>query len=230
MDGTKTQFMDLRKQATHIVRVTTLQSLYFVAFHDERGRRYVVVRGQEGSDRENVVVRDSDPRIGDESMFDLAIEKWIGQVMEIATMRTSPITKTEVEPAASTSLRAKLQFQIEPPPGLDASPRMMPGLGRGTNVAHAQPRPVSPAPAADLLKGAVAAAEVARQVVVGDPQIPYPQRHVVYAENVAAFLRSIHRREQLFEDLAHDPGLRTRYLRALEDAEDLIKLIRRRNK
>jgi hypothetical protein len=52
----------------------------------------------------------------------------------------------------------------------------------------------------------------------------------VYAENVTAFLRSIHRREQLFDDIAHDPELRGRYLRALEDAEDLLKLIRRRTK
>ena len=71
---------------------------------------------------------------------------------------------------------------------------------------------------------------VARQVVVGDQQLPYPLRHVVYAENVVAFLRSIHRRDSLVADIAHDPELKGRYLTALEDMEDLLRLLRRRAK
>ncbi len=223
---TKTQFGDLRQAAADVVRVTTAQSLYFVAFHNERGRRYVVVRGQEGSDREHVVVRDSDPRIGDQSMFDLPIEQWVGQVMEIATMRTSVITKTEMEQDAGASLSAKLQVNVNVPPGLDEAPRIALGLGRGTNFANAQPRPVNPVPPSMLLKPQ--GSEAARQVVVGEAQPPYPLRHVLYAENIAALLRSIHRRDSLLEDL--DPDLRARYLRALDDADDLLKLIRRRAK
>jgi hypothetical protein len=231
MDLTKTSFGDLRNEATEIVRVTTTQHLYFVAFHTERGRRYVVVRGQEGSDREHVVIRDSDPRIGDRSMFDVPLAEWVGKVMEIATMRTSPIAQAEVEPPASGSLRAHLKMQIDPPLGMAASPRIVHGLGRGTNVGSAQPRPVNPAATSSLVdhaREAARAAEVARQVVVGDKQLPYPLRHVVYAENVVAFLRSMNRRESLYADIAHDPELRGRYLAALADIEDLTTVLRRR--
>jgi hypothetical protein len=112
-----------------------------------------------------------------------------------------------------------------------ASPRIVHGLGRGTNVGSAQPRPVNPAATSSLVdhaREAARAAEVARQVVVGDKQLPYPLRHVVYAENVVAFLRSMNRRESLYADIAHDPELRGRYLAALADIEDLTTVLRRR--
>ncbi len=229
MDLTKTQFGDLRNEATQVVRVTTTQHLYFVAFHTERGRRYVVLRGQQGSDRENVVIRDSDPRVGDKSMFDLPLAEWIGQVMEVATMRTSHITHAEIEPPASGSLRSKLpKAQFDLPPGVEASPRIAHGLSRGTNVVGTQARPVNPQPTAELFRKPEPASEVARQVVVGDKQLPYPLRHVVYAENIVAFMRSMYRRDSLFQDIAHDPELRGRYLGALDEMEDLLRLLRRR--
>src|SRR5437879_549824 len=100
-DLNKTMFGDLRQQAAEVFRVQTAASIYYVAFHREGARRYVVVRGASGTDRENVVIRDSDPRIGEHSMFELPQAEWIGRVMEVATMRTSPITSVSREGSAA---------------------------------------------------------------------------------------------------------------------------------
>jgi len=54
-----------------VYRVTTESSIYILGFHEERGRAFVVVRGLPGTDREHLVIRDSDPRIGQASMFEL---------------------------------------------------------------------------------------------------------------------------------------------------------------
>src|SRR5687767_7800205 len=211
MDPTKTVFGDLRRKAADVVRVQTESSVYFVAFHEERGRKYVVVRGAEGSDRENVVVRDSDPRIGDRSLFDVPVTDWIGQVMEVAMMRTSPIVAATYESsdANPTVLDfARPQMKIAGPPGLGESPRVMVGLGKGTNAGNPMPAPTRDANAPSPAR------EIAQQVVVGQgQQVPYPVRHVMYAEDVATYLRSIHRRDQLWNDIAHDPQLTARLVR-----------------
>src|SRR5262249_50628513 len=154
-----------------VVRVQTESSVYIVAFHEQRGRRCVVVRGAAGTDREHVVVRDSDPRIGDQSLFDVPIEQWPGQIMEVATMRTSPIVAAtrEADPTG-TSFPDRVLVKVAPPPGVGDPPRMGPGLGRGTNVG--QPG-----------RG-MAAETVAKKVVLGEgATLPYPARHVKYAED-----------------------------------------------
>jgi len=211
MDRNKTVFHDIQRSAAEIVRVQTESSVYLVAFHNERGRRFVVVRGESGTDRENVVVRDSDPRIGDRAMFEVPIEEWPGQVMEVATMRTSPIISVsrEADPTG-TSYPDKVFVKIEPPPGLPGAPRIVGGVAKGTQVGAAQPQ------------------HIAQKVVVGDSSLPYPERHVRYAEDVVAFLRSIHRRDNIAQDTT--PAQRERLISALEDAQDLINLVLRRAK
>lgn len=214
-DLTKTVFGDLGDRPFQLLRVETESSVYTVAFHAERGKQYVIVRGQAGSDREHVVVRDSDPRIGDRSMFELPIADWPGKVMEVATMRTSPIIA--VRRAGDSPATLDDQVRLPAPPGLSETPRIMPGLGRGTSAGDARPAPHN----------------VAREVVVGQgaaTPLPYPMRHVRYAEDVAAMLRSIHRRERLFADVAHDRELRERLDRALHDAAQLLAEIRKRAK
>jgi hypothetical protein len=64
----------------------------------------------------------------------------------------------------------------------------------------------------------------------GPPELPYPERHVMYAENVAVLLRSIARRDRLFEDVAADRALRDRLSRSLDQCADLLDqiLLRRR--
>lgn len=52
----------------------------------------------------------------------------------------------------------------------------------------------------------------------------------MYAENVAVLLRSIARRDRLFEDVAADRALRDRLSRSLDQCVDLLDqiLLRRR--
>jgi hypothetical protein len=228
--------------ASAVYRVTTASNVYILGFHEERGRKYVVVRGLPGTDREHLVLRDSDPRIGDASMFAVPPHAWIGKPMEIATMSSSEVTAVtiEVDRAAiasvggdSPSARSAWNASAETMPPFPARPsagHQLPGtragLGRGTN-------PAIPVPAA---RG------VGYQVVTGQPaspagpspasppELPYPERHVMYAENVAVLLRSIARRDRLFEDVAGDRALRDRLHRSLEQCADLLDqiLLRRR--
>ncbi len=240
-------FGDLRQRATAVYRVHTLSSVYLLGFHEMRGRRYVIVRGAPGTDREHVVVRDSDPRVGEHSMFELPVAQWIGQTFEVATMVSSPITRVEPEhdpsaiaavgvdgkldkgpwarPEPLADAAGSMPFKSPRPPGLSDSPAIVPGRARGTN------------PAAEAV---VPSSSIARQVVVGaapkaivaaaEPELPYPQRHVKYAESCAALLRSLSRRDRIFEDIAHDKALRDTLRRSLDDCVDLLEQIRRRDR
>jgi hypothetical protein len=215
MDGNRTIFGDLRVKAVTIYRVQTESSVYVVAFHEERGRKYVVVRGQAGTDREHVVVRDSDPRIGEQSLFDVPPADWVGQPLEIATMKTSNVVSVhrEGDPAPAP---AHHSFKAPAPGGMGDTPRIVPVGARGTHVGNAKPAPH----------------DLARQLVMGqaDQAPPYPLRHVVYAEDVVTRLRSIHRREGLWHDLSHDRELRERLTRALEQATQLLAEIKQRTR
>jgi hypothetical protein len=240
-----TVFKDMRQGAIAVVRVHTQASVYIIGLHEDRGRKYVVVRGLPGTDREHVIVRDSDPRVGEDSLFDVAPHDWIGQSLEIATMTSSTVVSVHVETDAAAiaavggdEASAKSPWQrpranVEPPPGLAANPRIMPGLGRGTS------------PAFDPAAGGHAAAasgahQMAQRLVVGQgsqaaappaaPELPYPKRHVRYAEDAALLLRSIHRRDRIFEDLLTERDLRDRLRRALDDCAELLEQIRRRDR
>lgn len=229
--------------ASAVYRVTTESNVYILGFHEERGRKYVVVRGLPGTDREHLVLRDSDPRIGDVSMFEVPPHQWIGKTMEIATMSSSAVTAVTIEtdraaiasvggdsPSARNAWNPATGETMpgfpSRPPGLPELPGVRAGLGRGTN-------PAIPVPAArgvgfQVVTGqpaAPAAAAPARP-----PELPYPERHVMYAENVAALLRSIARRDRLFDDVAGDPVLRDRLYRSLHQSAELLDQIARRGR
>jgi hypothetical protein len=228
--------------ASAVYRVTTESSVYILGFHEDRGRKYVVVRGLPGTDREHVVLRDSDPRIGDASMFELAPHQWIGKTMEIATMSSSEVTAVtlEVDRAAIASVGGdspSARHVWNPatgetmpgfpsrPPGAPDLPGSRAGLGRGTN-------PAIPAAAArgvgyQVVTGQPAAPSRAPE---SPPELPYPERHVMYAENVAILLRSIARRDRLFDDVAGDRVLRDRLHRALDQCAGLLEQILRRGR
>jgi len=216
MDLTKTHFGDLRVKAIDVIRVQTEGgSSYVIAFHDERGRKYVVVRGQPGTDRENVVVRDSDPRIGDASLFEVPHTEWVGKKLEIATMTTSTVVAAYREGEQPKAPGGPVK--VAGPAGLGDAPRIVPMNARGTNVGNAKPAPQ----------------DLARQLVVGQDPLagaPYPMRHVLYAEDVVTRLRSICRRDRLFQDIAHDPELKNRYTRALSEAAAMLDELRARTK
>jgi hypothetical protein len=63
-----------------------------------------------------------------------------------------------------------------------------------------------------------------------EPEVPYPQRHVHYAEYAAAFLRSVARRDRLFEDVAADRELEARLYKAVDDCATLLEQIRQRKR
>jgi hypothetical protein len=247
-----TVFGDLRQRAIAVYRVKTRSSEYIVGIHEVRGRKFVVVRGQPGTDREHVTARDSDPRIGDHSLFEVPIDDWPGRTLEVATMTSSPIEAVVVEtdPAAIHAVSvdgqvernpwarpgsepaAGASFSLPPPPGMSSSPRIVPLGGRGT----------TPAEAAVRLDDARQHG-LARQVVVGQsapvpppsgqqqmPEIPYPMRHVGYAESVTQLLRSIARRDKIFEDLGGNRELRDRLRQALDESAVLLEQIRRRDR
>jgi hypothetical protein len=234
----KTVFGDLQGLPNDIYRIQTEQSTYTVSIHEERGRRYALVRGESGTDRENVVVRDSDPRIGDHSLFDLHYTEWIGKPLDVATMRTSLITAATRLVTASGGV-PDLGAQKVVPPGMPDNPRIVPMPSKGTAVgAEHRNNPAfanTPAGKAAQAQNSVEqqARELARQVVVAQDapaQLPYPERHVRYAEDVATLLRSIHRRDRIFDDIARDRQLRDRLMNALDAAERLLSEIKKRNR
>ena len=239
----KTGFHDIRGGAIAVYRVTTESSVYIVGFHEERGRRLVIVRGQPGTDREHVVIRDSDPRIGEHSMFAVPPEDWIGKLMEVATMTSSAVVAVIVEtdraaiasvggdaasarsPWARPEPVAERATKVPAPAGLSEHPRIVGGLGRGTHPLVAGGEPGL---AQKLVVGHAAPVNPPAGVV--EPEAPYPKRHVRYAEDAASRLRSIAKRERLYDDLAGDRELRDRLRKALDDCADLLEQIRRRDR
>lgn len=227
--------------ASAVYRVTTESNVYILGFHEERGRKFVVVRGLPGTDREHVVLRDSDPRIGEVSMFEVPPHQWIGRTMEIATMSSSEVRAVTIETdrAAISSVggdspsarHAWNPTTDETMPGFPARPAGIPvlpgtraGLGRGTNPAI--PAPVARGVGYQVVTGQAAAPAAP----ASPPELPYPERHVMYAENIAALLRSIARRDRLFEDVARDRALRDRLNHALGQSADLLDQILRRGR
>jgi hypothetical protein len=236
----KTVFGDLQGLPNDIYRIQTEQSTYTVSIHEERGRKYALVRGESGTDREHVVVRDSDPRVGDHSLFDLHYTEWIGKPLDVATMRTSPITAATRLVTASGGV-PDLGSQKVVPPGMPDNPRIVPMPSKGTAVGaeHRNNPAFANTPAGKAAQAQNAhdqrdqqQRELARQVVVAQDapaQLPYPERHVRYAEDVATLLRSIHRRDRIFDDIARDRQLRDRLMNALDAAERLLAEIKKRN-
>ncbi len=235
-----TVFGDLRARAIAVYRVKTQASVYLVGIHEDKDRKFVIVRGEPGTDREHVVVRDSEPRVGDRPLFEVPVAEWPGKSLEVATMVSSPIISVAVESDPLSIAAVGIEHQKNPwarpdpnepksfsaprPAGMPESPRIVPARARGTH----------PAAAAVILPSPQQA--VAKQVVVGgaaqpaaaEPELPYPERHVLYAENVAALLRSIGRRDRLYDDVR--PDQRARLRRALDDAVTLLEQIRRRDR
>ena len=220
-------------------RVQTESSTYTVSIHEDRGRKYALIRGEAGTDRESVVVRDSDPRVGDFSMFDLHYTEWIGKPLDVASMRTSPIVGATRLVTAGLGLPPEPQPARIVPPGMPENPRIVPMPVKGTAIGETRGAaafahtPAAKAAAAQAEQAAKQARELARQVVAAadsPSQLPYPDRHVRYAEDVATLLRSIQRRDRLFEDVANNRNLRERLINSLDAAQKLLGEIKARNK
>jgi hypothetical protein len=210
-DLTKTVFGDFGDRPQQIIKVTTTQSVYTVSIHEDRGRKYAIVRGS--GDRENVVVRDSDPRVGDKSLFDVPVSEWVGKILDVGMMKTSAITEALVlgPGAPAGGLPGAAAYRPPTPQYMDQNPEIVPSNARGTR----------PGVAAQSMP-------MAKQVVVGpsaeEPVVPYPERHVQYAENIGQLLRSLHRRTTIIDDCTAEQRKRLRT--ALEEANLLLAQLR----
>src|SRR5689334_13165931 len=91
----RTLFYDVSAQTVASYAVRTASSEYVIDVYVEDDRKVAVIRGKPGTDREHVVVRDTDPRIGPHSLFDLPVADWLGYELRAATMQTSPILEAE---------------------------------------------------------------------------------------------------------------------------------------
>ncbi|HEX2688913.1 MAG TPA: hypothetical protein VHN14_19960 [Kofleriaceae bacterium] len=247
-----TVFGDLRQRAIAVYRVKTQSSEYILGIHEQRGRKFVIVRGQPGTDREHVVVRDSDPRIAERSLFEVPIAEWPGQVLEVATMTSSVIAAVvaETDPAAIAAVgldgkiertpwarpdpdaSAQASFPLPLPPGMSSSPRIVPIGGRGTTPGEAAMRLDDQhyQHAKQVVVGQPAPVPVSSSGANGQVELPYPQRHVGYAESVTQLLRAIARRDRLFDDIGDNRELRNRLRNALDEAVTLLEQIRRRDR
>jgi len=236
---TKTVFGDLRHDARAVYRVKTQGSTYLVGIHEDEGRKYVIVRGIPGYDRENVVLRDTDPRVGDWSLFDIPHSAWPGRQLQIASMTSSEIVEATLEddPAVIAMVSGESVAPPSPwssplPAGMSSTPAIVQVGGRGTHpgqgehVVANKPLAVGGSVARDVVVGGQVAAAAAHR-----PELPYPQRHVRHAEDAAALLRSVARRDRIFEDVAFnkDRELLTRLRKALAECDRLIEQIQRRD-
>lgn len=231
----KTVFGDVKSIPNDSYRIQTESSAYTITIHEERGRRYVVVRGEPNTDRENVVIRDSDPRVGDHSLFELHYTEWIGKQLDVATMKTSPIVTATRLVTSAVGAPPPPEPQRVVPPGMPENPRIVPmpvkGTAHGANRSNFAGTPMAKAAQAQAEIAAQQAREMAQRVVAAADipgQLPYPQRHVRYAEDVATLLRSIHRRDRIFEDIQRDRDLRERFMNSLDAAEKLLGEIKGR--
>ncbi len=252
-------FGDFRKGADSVFRVHTQGSVYVIGLYETRGRKYVVLRGLPGTDREHVVVRDSDPRIGERSLFDVPYQEWPGHALEVATMTTSPILKVERESelAAIASVSSDRSPWARPaeaesgdgrpavphgqgkaalpvPAGLSETPRIQPGLSRGSlagfyvlggqgaaqgSVAHPAAEPKHAEPKHEQSQSAAA------------PSVPYPASHVRYADHAAACLRALVSQPGLFDDVeAQDRSSLQRLRASLDDCAASLETLRRRDR
>lgn len=227
-------FGDLRVDASKTFRLVTQGSVYILSIHEKRGRQHVILRGEQGGERENVVVRDSDPRLGEYSLFDLEPQEWVGHCLEVATLTTSEIKEVEIEPHQIRAIRpADLQQArlVVVPQGLQEHPRISPVGSKGTSPGAVVARAASEAREAEDQSDAYPESPrpIPRRSPVPapppDPRLQYPLNQVLNAEHAAMMLRAITSHPNLFDDLLRDPSLRKRMRDALDNCGALVKFL-----
>jgi hypothetical protein len=277
-------FGDLRDAAVAVFRITTHNGVYAIGIHTDGITRHVIVRG-ESSPNQVVIIRDTDPRIDEHSLFVVPPSDWIGKHLRVATMTTSPIqgvvaetdpvaisavgrqpddgrspwarpglphptppagTDTLVDPIPSSTpvaIPGGSGYSAPVPAGLPDNPRIVPQGARGTMpVDQARALQLTPAAKALVVGGgkapfpATPPAQPAYQPKApppssGEVDLPYPQRHLHYAESIVQLFRSISRRDRLFDDLsAAGVQYRQRMRAALDECATLLEQIRRRDR
>ena len=81
-----------------VYRVRTRSSTYTLGLFVKGGERHVaVLRGRSNGMGQEISVMDSEPDIGEESLFDVPPSDWVGKPLAIGTITTSPVTSVETE-------------------------------------------------------------------------------------------------------------------------------------
>ncbi len=97
-------------------RVRTVSSTYHVAIGDSGGERLAILRGYSVGAGRLVDVQDSAPTIGDERLFDVAPNEWVGKALSFGTTTTSAVVEATPEPDAAivTAVTAALTLASRP--------------------------------------------------------------------------------------------------------------------
>jgi hypothetical protein len=90
-----------RAQGWSVYRVRTSSSTYHVAIAPHQAHRFAVLRGYSMGAGRLIDVRDSDPQVGDESLFDIPPAAWSGKPLAFGTTVTSPVVEAAPETDAS---------------------------------------------------------------------------------------------------------------------------------
>lgn len=81
-----------------VYRVQTRSSGYHVALGTFCGRKLGVIRGRSGRAGESPIQEgDGAPLVGDDSLFELAPEMWVGKSLRIGAIVTSPVVAVALE-------------------------------------------------------------------------------------------------------------------------------------
>lgn len=194
----ETTFGDLHETAAKAHRIATQSSTYLLGVYSQGGRRSIVVRGEPGSDKQHVIVRDSDPRIDDRPLWDVPPNEWVGHVLEAGNMLTSRIKSvTEASDAKTIQLLNHAGMS-----GADEDENEV--------TVFRAPRPRE------------------RPTRERREPPAYPEGHVQYAEVAATYPRAIERQDTLFDDVAGESLLEDRLRVALAGCAVALDGIRRK--
>lgn len=86
-----------RTQGWSVYRVRTEASTYHVAIAPPQAHRFALLRGYSVGAGRMIDVRDSAPRVGAESLFDVAPTSWRGKPLAFGTTVTSPVIEAATE-------------------------------------------------------------------------------------------------------------------------------------
>ena len=178
----------------------TQSSTYVVGLFDlGSARPFAMMRGMSQGMGHEIDLRDSDPRIGDVSLFEMPPAQWVGQRIDMAGTKTSPVASAveEKNPVHTDTL---IRTLMQPMP---------------RSVAKTASEPPSPRRQEEGPKR-----EQRREA-------PYPENMVEYVEVLASVLRNLASNATAIDDIGRHANLVARLKVALMNArvagEDLAK-------
>lgn len=177
--------------STRVFHVKTQSSRYVLGFFDLGGvRPFAMMRGMSQGMGHEIDLRDSDPRIGDNSLFDVAPERWVGERIDMAGTKTSPVASA-VEERNPVHTDTLIRTLMQPP----------------ARTVAKQPEERRPAPQQQ---------EQPKREPRREP--PYPENMVEYVEILASVLRNLASNGTAVDDISRQANLLARLKVALMNA------------